>query len=84
LARLAYFIGEETLNKARSAVKNFFNQAFAVTDLANTAWNGIGSLVFQSVRIILSQFQALIIGVLDIVDGLVTGTFRACFPKREE
>jgi hypothetical protein len=72
------------MNKARSAVKNFFAQTFAVVDLAHTAWNGIGSLLFQTIRTILAQLQALAIGVLDIVDGLITGTYRAFNPKRED
>ena len=72
------------MNKARAAVNNFFKQALATVDLANTVWNGVGALVFQTARIILSQFQALVIGLLDIADGLITGTYRAAIPKKPD
>ncbi len=72
------------MNRIRFAVNNFFKQALATVDLANTVWNGVGALVFQTARIILSQLQALAIGLLDIADGLITGTYRAAIPKKND
>lgn len=72
------------MNKARAAVKNFFVQALAAVDLAHTAWNGVGTLVFQTARVILSQLQTLTIGLIDITDGLITGTYRAAVPKKTD
>ncbi|KKN01787.1 hypothetical protein LCGC14_1124210 [marine sediment metagenome] len=72
------------MNRVRFAVNNFFKQALAVVDLAHTTWNGVGTLFFQTARVILSQLQALAIGLIDIADGLITGTYRAAIPKKND
>lgn len=71
------------MKQAKAAVDNFFRQVFAGVHLAKYAYERLGDLVFSAIISILSIVRDLCLGVLDVVDNLVTGTYRSVIPKKE-
>lgn len=70
------------MKQIRAVVENAFLQAFAGIVLAEKVYTEVGRLVFYGVRLIVSAIRDIVLGLIDIADGLTNGTFRAVKPKK--
>ncbi len=64
------------MNRAKESVRWAFRQAGAVIDVAQRAYEGLGVVIFQPIRVILGEFEKLALGVLDVVDKAATDLWK--------
>lgn len=70
------------MNRARESVRWFFKQTGAIVDVLQKAYDAIGVIFFQPVRIILGQIETLILNILDVIDEAGTGVWNIVRGRR--
>ena len=67
--------------RMKALVEQLFVLTFHLIDQTQSAYNGVGGIVANLARAVVSSIRAVALGLIDTADQFITGTYRAVNPK---